>query len=140
MGKREILCWLLITVIGTVAATYLVRGIDWLAPQLPIVISALLAAIEWLSLYGWELLLHQPSLQAILMVALSMVVLGRRTDSGIEALSKLVIERVIRRLPRDQRDRWREELLGELGYLNERPLSGLVFALRAARLPSRIPA
>jgi hypothetical protein len=134
VNRRETLRWIAITAIGTIIATYAVRGIDWL-------VTRDLAA-EFAALVGplWQLL-HQrigPLSPLAIGIATIVVLAPSRLGWVARRLSRLIILVAVWLLPRRVRERWREELLGELTMLEDRPLAGLLFAARIAVISPRI--
>lgn len=140
MGRnRETLRLLLIGALGAVLATYATRGIDWLAPRFPTLISALVAACEWLAIRGWDVLLHLPMPLTAGLTVLSMIFAAERKPRlSAWEVSRATIARTALRLPGRHRDRWREEWLGELELFRDRPVSGLLFAAGVVRSSSRL--
>lgn len=140
MGKhRETLRLILIAALGAIAATFAVRGIDWLAAKLPVIVSSVVAATEWLAVHGWHLVRESSIRQAtFVMVLCSAAAFRQRVGSAAWALSTRIVAWAARRLPHRYRDRWRDEWMADLQQLSERPASSLIFAARVARSSSRL--
>lgn len=139
MGKREMRRLVLVGATGAIVATYASRGIDWLITQLPALGAVLSTIIEWSTVRSWNLL-HQSPLEVGSIAALFLLMaIGPRLGSAVRPLSRRVIARAARRLPKKLRDRWREEWLGELRAISDaRPISGLVYAVSVAQSSGRV--
>lgn len=141
MGKREMLRWVVIGAFSAIVATYAVRGIDWLGAQLPALLLALAPLIESISSWLWNLL-HQQLLPVvgILIVLLWATAIRQHSGSGIQGVSRRVIEWATRRLPHGrQRDRWRDEWLSDLDVIGtDRPISGLLYSIAVAKASGRV--
>lgn len=115
MGRHgETLRLVLIAALGAIAATFAVRGIDWLAARFPVVVTRVVAATEWLAASR------------------------QRVGSAVWALSRRIVSWAVRRLPDRYRDRWRDEWMADLQQLRESPTSSLIFAAHVARSSSRV--
>lgn len=140
MGKREMLRWVVIGVVAAIVATYAVRGIDWLGAQLPALLLALAPLIESISSWLWNPLRQLLPVAGILMVLLWATAIRQHSGSGIQGVSRRVIEWAARRLPQGwQRNRWRDEWLGDLDVIGtDRPISGLLYSIAVARASGRV--
>lgn len=140
MGRhQEALRLILIAALGAIAATFAIRGIDWLTARFPVVVTRVIAVTEWLAAYGWHLVRETPISQVILLVVLcSAVAFRQRVGSAVWALSTRIVAWAAQRLPHRYRDRWKDEWMADLQQLRERPASSLIFAARVARSSSRL--
>lgn len=68
------------------------------------------------------------ALVAGIVAAVFMSLLGREAAGWVPHLGRAVIRFAAKRIPEDERDRWRDEQLAELAGLADRPLSSLIFA------------
>lgn len=69
--------------------------------------------------------------------------LARESSAAVSLLSRALLDRglqrLLRRWPREDRDRWREEIEADFRTYSERPLAGLVFAMRLRWAARRQP-
>jgi hypothetical protein len=56
---------------------------------------------------------------------------SEEASGWIRALARGIVRLAARTLPRDQRERWAEEMLGDLAHVSDRPITGFVHALYA---------
>jgi hypothetical protein len=108
---------IIIGLVTSMVATYLVQGLEWAIPHVLAVIAS--AAPEWI--LGFVLGVVTAAYWIFGVATLALL---------LRRLSLHLINKAAARLPRRARARYSAEWRGELQALHSRPITGLMFAAR----------